>query len=141
MENILSHDSSNALLAHMPPTPQQFCPHARTAVSMTHLALDPLDLLEQFFLLNCSCALAALDPGIVPTACNPQYLSHFPYAVGSPLFAHDLVLHLGGLEKMAVAFLKMSRSSRNALFCLRKAASSSRDLPLPGNALAPSSLN
>jgi len=36
----------------------------------------------------------------------------------------------------------MSRSSRSSLFSLRKAAnSSSRDLPLPGKALAPSTLN
>src|SRR5208337_3775283 len=139
---ILSHDSSNSLLPHMPPTLQQFLPHARTAVSTTHLALDVLDLLDQFLLLNGSCALAALDPGIEPTACNAQYFCHLLNAVGAPLFAHDLVLHLGGLEKMAVAFLRMSRSSRNSLFSLRRAAnSSSRDFPLPGNALAPSSLS
>src|SRR5271157_2384230 len=115
-QRVLSHDSSNSLLPHMPPAPLQFFPHARTAVSMTHLALDHLDLLDQFLLLNGSCALAALDPGIVPTACNAQYLCHLLNAVGSPLFA----------------FLKMSRSSRNSFTSLRKAAnSSSRDLPLP----------
>src|SRR5208283_4620172 len=139
---LFSQYSRYSVVSHRPSAPCEFSCDARSSIPVVHLTLDLPDLLGQLDLLARPHAFRPIHPCVVPTSRYAQHPGHLLHTIGTRKFCHELVIHLGGFEKMATAFRRMSRSSRRFLFSLRSSANSaSRGLPLPGNARPPSSTN
>ena len=87
---------------------------------------------------GCSAARRAFRPApprVVAAGADLQHRAHHPHQEHRPVVLDEPEPHLGGPEKMAMAFFKMSRSicARSSSFCRRRISACSAD----GAAVAP----
>src|SRR5256885_15054168 len=100
----------------------------RTAIAAAALRVDRGHLECQTLILKCVCCGRLLAPGVVSGAGDLEYPAHQPHRIAGLLRCDKSESHSLSLAKKAVAFFRISRSSRSRWFSRLSSASSSRSL-------------
>src|SRR5438105_7888808 len=98
----------------------------RTAIAAAALRVDRGHLECQTLILKCVCCGRPLAPGVVSRARNFEYPAHQRHRVAGLLPCDKSESHSLSLAKKAVAFFRISRSSRSRRFSRRNSTNSSR---------------
>jgi hypothetical protein len=72
----LFHDPGNTILAAGHIVLLKFPINARSTINLPALGMDNPDMIGQFAVLLASTAFRALEPGIISTAGDIEYLAH-----------------------------------------------------------------
>src|SRR6185437_15759558 len=123
----LAHEARDAVLACRKAKGLQFYPNARAAVAALHVVLDVLNLLREELIGLHALAERSRTPRVVA---GPRHLQHPAHRGDVPDAGVRLdkgESHRRSLAKKAVAFFRISRSSRSRSFSLarRRTCSSS----------------
>src|SRR5947199_1407136 len=100
----------------------------RTAIAAAALRVDRGHLECQTLILKCVCCGRPLAPGVVSRARDFEYPAHQRHRIAGLLRCDKSESHSLSLAKKAVAFFRISRSSRSRWFSRLSSASSSRSL-------------
>ena len=109
----------NAVMAHQPGDPMDADPspfgtqggmHTWTAVDRAGFGMDPANVTRQAAVGHMACTLRTVPPRLVAAGAHLQHSAQGPHRVGVSMVLDEAESHLGGTEKMPMAFFKMSRS-------------------------------
>src|SRR6185437_149437 len=134
-----AHEPRNPLLAVMLPLGVQLRVHARTAVRPPAPLMNRRDVRRELVVMHRTRARRPLHPRVVPGLRHPEYATHRADRVLDGVGLDEREFHRAPLAKKAVAFPKMSRSSRSCATSRRNRRISSSwliNFPLPGNTSA-----
>src|SRR5665213_2861520 len=134
-EPFLLHDSRDTLHAMRVPLRFELLVHARTPVSPASLFVDPRNHLCELGVVLGMPTRRPADPRIVAGLLHLQHATHRRHVELGRVDRDERESHRTLLAKKAVAFPRMSRSSRNTAFSRRSRRISSSwliNLPLPG---------
>ena len=134
------HQPLHALLAHRCAVCLQLMVDARTAIGLSALPMDGLDVDRQSPVLAPARAFAAITPHEVSRLGYLQHPAHGCQPPHGPVTFNEGILHGLSLAKNAAAFFRMSRSISSVRFSrssLAFSASRAAFFPCPRKASAP----
>src|SRR6202790_1657966 len=116
-DTVTAHQSLDATAARPAALRPQFGMEARTAVASTGVAVDPLDVVDEFTVGGGSPALRACAPGIIAGRRDLEHVAHDLYRIVGAAIFDEAESHFGTPAKIAIDFLRNSRIgvSRNGL--------------------------
>ena len=88
------------------------CMHARAAIAAIVATMNASDLDQKLSVGGGPLAFRPPTPRVVTAGGHPEYRAHEPGRELVPVVLDEAEPHLGGSEKMLMAFFKMSRSCR-----------------------------
>ena len=97
--------------------------HAGAAIAVPAVGMDAADGVDQRPVARGQAgAFWPTSPRVVAAGADLQHRAHHPHDKHRPVVFDELEPHLGGPEKMLMAFFKMSRSIRvrSSSFCRRR---------------------
>lgn len=103
--------------------------HARAAIAAPAVGMDAADSVDRGLVALSAGAFGPAPPCVVAAGTDLQHRAHHPHHEERPVVRDDAEPHLGGPEKMAMAFSKMSRSicARSSSFRRRRISAGSPD--------------
>src|SRR5262249_38878482 len=131
----LSHQPGDPMLPTGEAERAQFHPDPRTAIALPDLALDVANLLRQDAIGTDPIAERPRTPCVVAGPRHLQHPTHRPHVPDAGMRLDEGESHRRSLAKKAVAFFKISRSSRSRSFSrlsCRTCSSSESTRPGPG---------
>jgi hypothetical protein len=119
---VMAHQSLDAAAARPAALGLQFDMDARAAIASTGVAMDPLDVVDEFTIGGRASALRARAPGIIAGRRYFEHLAQHPHRIISAAIFDEAKSHFGTPAKIAIDFFKMSRSMRSRSFSRCKRA-------------------
>jgi len=110
---------TNAMVVHQPRHPiapdlsslsAERSMHTWAAIATSAIAMNATDILDQLAIGSGSHAFRSPSPRVVAAGTDVQHFAHHAHWERRSLVVDKAKSHFGGLEKMAMAFFKMSRS-------------------------------
>src|SRR5580700_2720973 len=137
---VVAHQSLDAAAAHPAALGLQLDMDTRAAIASAGVAMDPLDVVDEFSIGDRSPALRARAPGIITGRRDPEHIAQNPHRVVDTAIFDEAESHVRVPAKIAIDFFKMSRSMRSRSFsrCKRaiSAAWSAQPHAIPPSAAA-----
>ena len=128
-EAVPPHQARNPVSPHPAPLGAQDSMHARVAIAAPAVGVDTADGVDQRPVAAGTGAFGPAPPCVVAAGTDLQHRTHHPHQERGPVILDEAEPHLGGPEKMPMAFFKMSRSicARSSSFCRRRISACSGD--------------
>src|SRR5579864_7913394 len=124
------HDRVNAMTAHQSLDPAtahaaalglQFDMNAGAAIPPAIVAVDLLDILQQFAIFSGSRTFRARAPSVIAGSRDVEHLAHDPHRIVDTAIFDEAESHVRCPAKIAIDFFKMSRSMRNrSISCCKR---------------------
>lgn len=143
-DGVQAHQALDALVVAAFACLTQFGRDARAAVRLTTRPMHPADPLDQALVVPRPLAGGTLAPGVVAAGRDTYHPTQVGHRKLLAVLGDEGVSHPFGWAKIAIAFLRISRSvSSTSIWrrSRRSSASLSLRLPLPGKASTPSCLS
>src|SRR6266481_5735714 len=119
---VMAHQSLDATAARPAALRLQFDMDAGTAIASIGVAMDPLDVVDEFTIGGRASALRARAPGIIAGRRDPEHLAQDPHRIISAAIFDETKSHFGTPAKIAIDFFNTSRSMRSRSFSRCKRA-------------------
>jgi hypothetical protein len=119
------HDGPDSVTVHQPlyttaarpaPLRLQFGMDTRAAITPSHVAVDPLDVIDEVTIGGRSPAFRTRAPGIIAGRRDPEHAAQDRHRVVGPAIFNEPESHVRVPAKIAIDFFKMSRSIRSRSF-------------------------
>src|SRR5947209_7216501 len=127
-------DRPNRVVSHLPLDPATACTmalsfelgmNARAAIAAMTVAMNPLDVLQQFAIGRGAGTFRPRSPSIVARDRDVEDTAHDPDRIVCAAIFDEAESHVRGPAKIAIDFFKMSRSTRSCSFSRCKRAMTS----------------
>jgi hypothetical protein len=121
-DTVMAHQSLDAATAHPAALGLQLDVNARAAIASAGVAMDPLDVVDEFTIGSRSPALRTRAPGIIAGRRDPKHVAQDRHRIISAAILDEAESHVRVPAKIAIDFFKMSRSMRSRSFSRSKRA-------------------